>query len=78
VAHQLGLPHAAADAALRGMLTGALATLLDSDLTPTEVMDLVPVKPLSDLEPVVTSAYRTALPSLHARIRPGEAQPHTA
>jgi pyrroline-5-carboxylate reductase len=59
-----------ADTALRAMIDGAVATLLDSGLTPAQVADLVPVKPLADLEPAVTSAYSTALPALYSKIRP--------
>jgi hypothetical protein len=57
------------------MVEGALATLFDSGLTPQGTMDLVPVKPLVDLEPSVTAAFRTALPALHAKIRPVPAVP---
>ena len=46
VVRGLGLGHADVDAALRAMVSGSLATLLDSGLTPASVMDLVPVKPL--------------------------------
>jgi hypothetical protein len=35
-------------------------------------MDLVPVKPLAELESTVTNAYQSVLPSLHAKIRPVE------
>ncbi len=51
------------------MVTGALATWLDSGLSPEAVMDLVPVKPLSNAEPAVVAACRDALPALHAKIR---------
>lgn len=69
----LGLPAGDADTALRAMVDGAMRTLLDSGLTPEAVMDLVPVKPLAELEPSVAAAYRTALPVLHAKIRPAQA-----
>jgi pyrroline-5-carboxylate reductase len=66
----IGLPPAATDAALRAMVDGSLATLLDSGLTPQQVVDLVPIRPLSTIEPSVAAAYRDTLPALHARIRP--------
>jgi pyrroline-5-carboxylate reductase len=75
VARDLGLTGAATDAAFRAMVTGALATLLDSGLSPEAVMDLVPVKPLANLEPTVVTAYRDTLPALHARIRPAPSPP---
>jgi pyrroline-5-carboxylate reductase len=70
VASELGLRGSSADEALRAMVDGALATLLDSGLTPAAVMDLVPVKPLAELEAGVTAAYRTTLPALHTKIQP--------
>jgi pyrroline-5-carboxylate reductase len=36
------------------MVCGATRTLLESGLTPAEVMDLIPVKPLADMEAQVT------------------------
>jgi pyrroline-5-carboxylate reductase len=72
LASHLGLAPTDSDAALRSMVDGAMATLLDSGLTPAAVMDLVPVKPLAELESTVTTAYQSVLPSLHAKIRPVE------
>jgi pyrroline-5-carboxylate reductase len=69
-AGQFGLSPERADDALRHMLDGALATLLQSGLPPAGVMDLIPVRPLQAIEDNVTAAYRTALPALFAKIRP--------
>lgn len=70
VAGDLGLAPADTDRALRAMLSGASATLLDAGLSPAEVTDLVPVRPLAEVQPAVESAYRTLLPALHAKIQP--------
>jgi pyrroline-5-carboxylate reductase len=70
VAVQFGLSSERADEALRQMLDGALATLLQSGLPPAGVMDLIPVRPLQAVEESVTAAYSTALPALYAKIRP--------
>jgi pyrroline-5-carboxylate reductase len=70
VAGQMGLSADRADDALRRMLEGALATLLQSGLPPAEVMDLVPVRPLEAIESSVATAYRDTLPALFAKIRP--------
>jgi pyrroline-5-carboxylate reductase len=67
---QFGLSPDTADEALRQMLEGALATLLDSGLPPAGVMDLIPVRPLESIEADVKAAYATALPALFAKIRP--------
>jgi len=69
-AGQFGLSARSTDDALRHMLDGAVATLLESGLPPAEVMDLIPVRPLEAIEPSVTAAYGTALPALFAKIRP--------
>ena len=69
-AGQFGLSPDTADHALRQMLEGALATLLDSGLPPEAVMDLIPVRPLESIEANVTTAYANALPALFAKIRP--------
>ena len=69
-AGQFGLSPERADEALRHMLDGALATLLQSGLPPAGVMDLIPLRPLQAIEDNVTAAYRTALPALFAKIRP--------
>lgn len=75
IAGDLGLPPAAADEALRAMVGGALTTLLDSGLTPEQVVDLIPVRPLSNVESTMAAAYREILPALHARIRPAASHP---
>jgi pyrroline-5-carboxylate reductase len=69
-AGQFGLPPERSDEALRHMLDGALATLLESGLPPIGVMDLIPVRPLQAIEESVTAAYGTALPALFAKIKP--------
>jgi pyrroline-5-carboxylate reductase len=70
VAGQMGLSADGADDALRHMLDGAVATLLQSGLSPAGVMDLIPVRPLEAIEPSVSAAYRETLPALFAKIRP--------
>jgi pyrroline-5-carboxylate reductase len=56
--------------ALKRMVCGGARTLLESGLTPAEVMDLIPVKPLAEMEPQVAEMYRTCLPALLEKIRP--------
>lgn len=70
IATSLGLSAAEADAGLKRMVCGAARTLVDSGLTPAEVMDLVPVKPLAEMEPTVLEFYRTRIPALHQKIKP--------
>lgn len=49
---------------------GTARTLLESGLTASEIMDLVPVKPLGEMEPQVGEMYRTHLPAVYQKIKP--------
>lgn len=68
LAGDFGLSPDAADAALRAMVNGALRTLLEAGLSPVEVMDLVPVKPLAELEATISEGYRTRLTAIYQKI----------
>jgi pyrroline-5-carboxylate reductase len=70
LAGEFGLPAQDADAALMAMVDGSVATLLTGGLSAAATMDLVPVKPLAEMEPTMTHAYRALLSALHAKIRP--------
>lgn len=65
-----GLSDAEIAPALKAMVCGATHTLLDSGLSPAEVIDLIPVKPLAAMEPQVVEAYRSTLPAIYQKIRP--------
>lgn len=56
--------------AMKRMACGATRTLLDSGLTPAQVMDLIPVKPLAEDEAAIKAAYLNRLPALFAKIKP--------
>lgn len=70
VAGGFGLSDAEITPALKRMVCGATRTLLESGLSPTEVMDLIPVKPLAEMESQVTELYRTRLPAIYQKIKP--------
>jgi pyrroline-5-carboxylate reductase len=70
VAASLGLSEAEIAPALKRMVCGGTRTLLESGLSPAEVMDLIPVKPLAEMEAQVTEMYRTRLPAIHQKIKP--------
>ena len=69
LACSFGLPQADADKALRAMLDGASRTFFDSGLPADRVIDLVPVRPLADVEQQIDGAFRDALPKLHAKLK---------
>lgn len=70
VASSFGLADAEMAPALKRMVCGGARTLLESGLTAAEVMDLIPVKPLAEMEPQVGEMYRTRLPALYQKIKP--------
>ena len=70
VAAGFGLSEAEITPALKRMVCGGTRTLLESGLTPAEVMDLIPVKPLAEMEAQVTELYRTRLPAIYNKIKP--------
>lgn len=70
VAAGFGLSDAEIAPALKRMVCGGTRTLLESGLTSAEVMDLIPVKPLAEMEAQVTELYRTRLPALYQKIKP--------
>lgn len=67
---QFGLSEAEITPALKRMVCGSARTLLESELSPAEVMNLVPVKPLAELEPLVTEAYQKQLSAIYRKIQP--------
>lgn len=70
VATGFGLTEADIAPAMKRMVCGGTRTLLESGLTPSEVMDLIPVKPLADMEAQVGEMYRSRLPVLFQKIKP--------
>ncbi len=70
VASSFGLVDAEIAPALKRMVCGGARTLLESGFSPAEVMDLIPVKPLAEMESQVAEMYRTRLPALYQKIKP--------
>jgi Pyrroline-5-carboxylate reductase len=63
-----GLPPEAVTTALAATVEGTSRTMSESGLSPAEVMDLVPVRPLAAIEPGVREAYATTLSGLHRKL----------
>jgi pyrroline-5-carboxylate reductase len=70
VSADFGLSGPEIAAAMESMVSGAARTLLGSGMAPAEVMDLIPVKPLAEMEAQVAELYRSRLPALYAKIKP--------
>ncbi len=69
LAREFGLSAQAADAAVEAMVSGAAATLFTSGLPPSEVMDLVPARPLAEDEGAIRAAIQMRLRGMHAKLR---------
>jgi len=64
-----GLSEAAAAEGVRAMTDGAVALMAESGLPPTDVMDLVPVKPLGDDEATIRECYEKRLKGMYAKLK---------
>jgi pyrroline-5-carboxylate reductase len=70
VAQQCGLTPEEASKAVKSTLKKAIKLYYNSGLTPTEVMDLIPVKPIGENEAQITEIYQTKLVGLFEKIKP--------
>jgi len=70
LASEFGLVEDEINTALKSVIVGSLDCLINSGLTPGDVMDLIPVKPLAEMEASVKEFYRTRLPAIYQKIKP--------
>ena len=70
VALQTGLSEKEANKAVKASLEKAIKLYYKSGLTPAEVMDLIPVKPIGEHETEITEIYQTKLMGLCGKIKP--------
>ena len=70
IAESAGLSHEAAMRGLDRMVSGTVAAMSRSGLSPADLMDLVAVRPLGEEESAIAALYRDKLPALLARLRP--------
>ena len=70
LAESFGLTRAEASAGLTAMINGTVAAMNEAGFSPEDVQDLIPVKPLADLQPAFLEGYRTKLNALLEKIRP--------
>jgi len=64
-----GLSAKETEKALTKMVKGTVKTLFESNRPPTEVMDLVPLKPIGEDEEAIRNIYRTKLKGLYAKLK---------
>ncbi len=70
LARSFGLTDGEAAAAIEKMVTGAVQTLTGSGLSADQVKDLVPVKPLGEVEANWAETYRAKLTAIFQKIKP--------
>jgi pyrroline-5-carboxylate reductase len=69
LAKSFGISSQALKDAIPKMLNGAVKTIYESGLTPAEVMDLIPVKPLGEEESTIKGFYRNKLNGLYKKLK---------
>jgi pyrroline-5-carboxylate reductase len=65
-----GLTKPESEAAVHQTLLAALNLMYDSELTPEEVIDLIPVKPIGEHESQIAEIYKTRLLGLFEKLKP--------
>jgi len=70
IAEQTGLSEAEAKETVEETLIASIATAFKSGLNPSEVYDLIPVKPIGDSEGQIKEILQTKLLGLYEKIKP--------
>jgi len=70
VAQQTGLTPEEATQAVKSTIKKAIKLYYNSGLTPAEVMDLIPVKPIGENQEQIIEIYQTKLMGLFEKIKP--------
>lgn len=69
LAESFGMSSSEAKTGVAEMVAGAVNTLLESGMTPEEVMDLIPVKPLEEEEQIIRAMYKSKLEPLYEKLK---------
>jgi pyrroline-5-carboxylate reductase len=67
---KIGLSEAEAKESINQTIKASLDLLYKTDLTPQQVIDLIPVKPIGEHEPQIIEIYQTKLMGLFEKIKP--------
>jgi len=70
IGQKIGLSEKESNDSINDTLVASLNLMFKSDLTPVEVMDLIPVKPIGEYESQITKIYKTKLIGLFEKIKP--------
>lgn len=69
IATGFGLTEDEAEMGIEKMVRGTIKTLFESGLTPEQVMDLIPVRPLQDYEQQIKDAFHSKLEPLYKKLK---------
>lgn len=64
-----GLSSQAMEAGISDMAKGAVTTMFESGLTPAQVMDLVPMRPLGEDEAMIKNLYQSKLTAFYTKLK---------
>jgi pyrroline-5-carboxylate reductase len=64
-----GLTTEAVESGIANMVRGAVSTMFESGLSPMQVMELLPTKPLGEEEENIKNIYRTKLTAMYAKLK---------
>ena len=64
-----GLTTEAVESGIANMVKGAVSTMFESGLSPMQVMELVPTKPLGEEDENINNLYRTKLTAIYAKLK---------
>ena len=70
IGQKIGLSEKESNDSINDTLIASLKLMFKSGLTPHEVMDLIPVKPIGEHEAQITEIYKTKLIGLFDKIKP--------
>jgi pyrroline-5-carboxylate reductase len=69
LAESFGMTSAEAETGVAEMVAGAANTMFGSGMAAEEVMDLIPVKPLGEEEPIIRAMYKSKLGPLYEKLK---------
>ncbi|MCM8760561.1 MAG: pyrroline-5-carboxylate reductase, partial [Candidatus Omnitrophica bacterium] len=69
IAESFGLSSIEAKDGLYKMVVGAAKAMYESGLSETEIMDLIPAKPLKEKEADIAAAYKSILGELYKKLK---------
>lgn len=70
IAQQCGLSPEEAKTSLQSTLKSTIDLYFDAGLSPEQVMDLIPVKPIGEHQEQIAEIFQSKLMGLYAKIRP--------